>query len=395
MFNQIVSPYKMLLSLLIGSFSVAFLLSRTLNWLALTSWRRSIGRHWTERTRLLYPAVISAHLNDWLISINVGVLSYTFLPERVFLLATVSAFLGSRLAGFFLAREIYPSLRFKLWVHLVAAGLFLFSVRWFLLILAIFEMPPDWSITTWLIAACLFILWVAFHFGLGFVLLRWFRLLQPATEHLNALVAEVSQKMNVPVRATWILSTFIGNAAAFPQIRQLVFTDKLLATLSDEETKAICAHELGHLSEPRTVLVARTLTAFSFYPLIFARPLYSFGDNGVGIYDLFIIGFLIVLAFGRRVARRMEQRADKIAIENQLDGAVYARALARLYEMNHTPAVMQNANKVHPDLYDRMVAAGVTPDFPKPARAKRQSWTSLLMLFCLIATVLLILFVKA
>jgi Zn-dependent protease with chaperone function len=256
-------------------------------------------------------------------------------------------------------------------------------------------MPNNFGMVTWLIAISFFILWVALHFGLGFILLRWLRLLQPASEHLNALVAEVSQKMNVPVRATWILSTFIGNAAAFPQTRQLIFTDKLLATLSVEETKAVCAHELGHLSEPRKVLAVRTLASFSFYPLIFAKPLCSLGDNGVSVYDLLIIGFLIVLAIGRRVARRMEQRADKIAVETQIDGAVYARALARLYEMNHTPAVMPNANKVHPDLYDRMVAAGVTPDFPKAGRAKKQSWTSILMVLCLVAIVLLTVFVNA
>lgn len=77
----------------------------------------------------------------------------------------------------------------------------------------------------------------------------------------------------------------------------------------------------------------------------------------------------------------MEKRADRIAIENQADPAVYARALERLYQTNQMPAVMPpRMERPHPDLYDRMLDAGVTPDFPKPAPPKKQSWTTLLLL---------------
>jgi hypothetical protein len=37
---------------------------------------------------------------------------------------------------------------------------------------------------------------------------------------------------------------------------------------------------------------------------------------------------------------------------------------------------MPGKHLTHPHLYDRMLDAGVTPDFPRPAPAKRTAWTS-------------------
>jgi hypothetical protein len=45
---------------------------------------------------------------------------------------------------------------------------------------------------------------------------------------------------------------------------------------------------------------------------------------------------------------------------------VRARALARLYEDNLIPAVLPGRGRTHPDLYDRLLAVGVQPDFPRP-----------------------------
>lgn len=289
-------------------------------------------------------------------------------------------FLGAILAGFFFNREIFSFLSFGLWLRLVISALFLFFLSWFLILFFVFYMPENFGLMTWLIGGGLLLLMLTFHFGLGFLFLRWFHTLQPATESLKKLVAEVSEKMCVPVRATWILSTYVTNAAAFPQTRELIFTDRLLSILSDQEIKAICAHELGHINEPRLVIIVRGLVSFAFFPLIFLRPLSSLGDDGAGAIWLLIIICFGLLFTGIRVGRRMEKRADKIAVENFAGGAIYARALSRLYESNQTPAVMpRRSGKVHPDLYDRMVAAGVTPDFPKPLSPNRQSWTSYLM----------------
>jgi hypothetical protein len=62
----------------------------------------------------------------------------------------------------------------------------------------------------------------------------------------------------------------------------------------------------------------------------------------------------------------MEIRADVFGSWLHEDKSIYARALAKLYRANELPAVMSRKRLVHPHLYDRLRAAGITPDFPRP-----------------------------
>ena len=78
----------------------------------------------------------------------------------------------------------------------------------------------------------------------------------------------------------------------------------------------------------------------------------------------------------------MELRADVAAAGSDGESPSYARALEKLYEAGKLPAVMPGNSMVHPHLYDRMIAAGVTPDYPRPAPASRMSavaWVCLLI----------------
>jgi len=47
--------------------------------------------------------------------------------------------------------------------------------------------------------------------------------------------------------------------------------------------------------------------------------------------------------------------------------------LARIYEVNLLPAVTEKPG-THPHLSDRLLTAGVTPDFPRPVAAKSTTW---------------------
>lgn len=78
-----------------------------------------------------------------------------------------------------------------------------------------------------------------------------------------------------------------------------------------------------------------------------------------------------MLRFTRSLSQRMERRADELAFKQQLNEGVYARALEKLYRENQSPAVQVDDRQTHPHLYDRMLAAGITPDFPRPARPQR------------------------
>ena len=54
---------------------------------------------------------------------------------------------------------------------------------------------------------------------------------------------------------------------------------------------------------------------------------------------------------------------------------IYAKALLKLYEDQLAPAVGPKKRATHPDLYDRLLAAGMQPDFPRPSPALSMAWT--------------------
>jgi Zn-dependent protease with chaperone function len=183
--------------------------------------------------------------------------------------------------------------------------------------------------------------------------------------------------LRVPVSAVWILPSYVCNAVALPQIRQLIFTDRLLSIISTEQTKASCAHEFGHLRESRKLLFVRVLLLVLFFTVIFIRPFLAVEYDNQHVLRMLVIYFIFMwlnIFFAGRMTRQMEIRADKAMLENQMDTAIYARALALVYEANQMPAVMPRRSRgPHPDLYDRMIAAGLTPDFPKPSSPKRRA----------------------
>ena len=71
---------------------------------------------------------------------------------------------------------------------------------------------------------------------------------------------------------------------------------------------------------------------------------------------------------------RMEVRADTLACSNEVQDGVFARALIHLSELNLSPAVLPKRMWTHPQVYDRLIAAGITPDFPRPAPPEEKGW---------------------
>jgi Zn-dependent protease with chaperone function len=364
---------------LFGYFVIAALLSWFLNWLALIPWRRAAGQHWTERARRLYPARVSGQLNAWLIAVCLALFSCLHAPGPSFLAIYFAGFLGALLGSYPMSRAIFPEFRFSSWIHAVMFSLVYSGGIWVIFFVVALNMPNNFGLKTWLMGIAFLILQLALLAGLGLRLMRWFRLLKPASERLRSIVAETSAKMAVPVRAVWESTNPAANAVALVVTRELLFTQKLLATAPDDEIKAICAHELGHLNETRWVLAARILGTLSFFPFIFSRPIYvQQGPGGLAALAFFIL--LIRSRFLRKkLAHRMEKQADEIAMASVEGAPIYARALERLYQINQMPAIMRGKN-IHPDLWDRMVSAGVSPDYSRPQPPAAMSWTSTVLI---------------
>lgn len=352
------------------------------NWVSLSAWRRAATAHWTQRARLLWPVRISAGLNVFVFVFLLNQAHWLIFPNTMqwYISNGFGSLAGAIFGCYPLNKAIFPQLTLRDWWKQIAL---LWGIRfsiWIVLFSAIFLMPEKFGFKMLLVAGG----YLTFHFAILWgVLLKLLRLLKfvtPAGPRLQQIVAPLAGRMNIKVRGTWQVGGLIANALAIPTTRELVFTNRLLEICTDEEVASICVHELAHLTESKMVLFGRLLASLAFFPFIFFTPLmHQFEWFGLTIPYLWM--FLTIM-LARRLSRRMEKRADQMAANEQTNTRVYAGALEKLYRENQSPAVMPGNRQAHPHLYDRMLAAGMTPDFPRPPRAKRLTllgWCYLLL----------------
>jgi tetratricopeptide (TPR) repeat protein/Zn-dependent protease with chaperone function len=349
----------------------ACLMAALANWAGLIPWRRATGAHWTERARLLWPVRLTAGINVFLIPVVLFQAHWLLFPgtSQWWISDGIASFMGALLGCYPFDREIFPQLGFRNWWHQVIAGWGIRFGIWVALIAACVLMPENFGSKMLVVAGGYLALHFAIQWGLFLKYLRWVKFLKPAEERLQQIVNVTAMRMNVTVRAIWQLGGPLANAFAFPTTRELVFSNRLLEICTDEEISSICAHELAHLKESKTVLAGRLLGSLSLFPLIFITPLiHQFGTAGI---ILPYLGLFIVAKFARWLSHRMEKRADQLALTEQTDEGIYASALEKIYRESQIPAVNVNNKQTHPHLYDRMLAAGITPDFPRPAKPRR------------------------
>lgn len=348
------------------------------NWLGLNPWRRGEEAHWTERARRLWPVRMTAMTNVLLIPILLGEVQIVLLPgsSSWWFVSVLAGLFGAMLGNYPLDRAVYPRLHFRFWLHQAVAT---WGLRFgFLgaLVLAACLMPAQfgWGMVT--VVGGYLAFHAALQRGLFLQYLRWVNFLQPANPRLQEIVNAQSARLGIRPRATWLMGGVQALAYAFPTTRELAFSQRLLEICTEEEVSVICAHELAHLTESKAVLTARMLGSLSLFPFIFMRPaIHWFGPLG---FVVPLVALLILVPFTRRLSMRMEKRADKVGTDSQLNEGVYAGALEKIYRENQVPAVNASNRQTHPHLYDRMIAAGLTPDYPRPRKAKAMTWIGFL-----------------
>lgn len=359
---------------LLAALSAALLVFVT-NWLALIPWRRRRDSHWSEQARLVYPVFVAARTNFLVVPAILMLSVLLFYPTAVVAgwCAGVGALAGAFLATQPLNHEVFPRISLRGLLRASALGFLFRSFIWVVAVSAMILMPDRFDLSVLAVAMAVFGLWFVWLRG-GFIWIgRKTGLFQPAPERLQRLAMNVSVRMNVPFREVLLMRSPMAQAFAMPWGRQLLFTERLLELLPDHEVAAICAHELAHLTESRTVLWTRLAVSLAFLPWIFFIPL----ENAFGlpaILGLAVITITVPLFF-RKLSRKLESRADRLALAGEQSPGVYARALTRLYEDSLVPAIIGKKSMTHPHLYDRILAAGVTPDFPRPAPAKTMAWS--------------------
>jgi Zn-dependent protease with chaperone function len=328
-----------------------------------------------------------------LVPVNCTLVCWLVVSPGTLVLCAVfgAALTGSVLGSYRFDREQFPAFTFVFWVQYVAVMMVWRMGVWAALLGFTVLMPPTFSWWTLVLGVAAVGLVVGLHYGLWCWPLRQTGLLVPAPNPLREIVLRAAQRCGVRVRNIWLLRSPAGYAAALPSTGDLIFSEGMLAQQTPEEIDAVCAHELAHLNESRWAIFLRVLITLWILPLILIKPFMQvFGPTGVAL--LFLGAVFPLLIVGRRLGRRMEVRADAAAREHQLAAGVYARALERLYEINQMPAVMPSNRMIHPHLYDRLLAAGVTPGYPRPAKPGNMSWYGKLawMVMVALASVVLI-----
>lgn len=234
-------------------------------------------------------------------------------------------------------------------------------------------------------AALYAVVTMAWYRGAGVQLAARLGLAPPSEPRVRRLAEQAAARAGVTLRGCRTLEMLSANAFALPHTGEMGVTRAAAALLSDAELEAIFDHEAGHLAEPARVRAMREAVGLALAPVVLAKP-------AVGAWWLFgLLGVLLfayaVLWLGQRLILRMEHEADAHAHGG--DAEAYARALESLYRYNGVPPVL-GGRRSHPDLYDRMLAAGVQPDYPRPEPPRRSRGKALDVALLVVGTLVFV-----
>ncbi|MGC4071601.1 MAG: M48 family metalloprotease [Nibricoccus sp.] len=293
-----------------GVFSFAYVAVG--NALTLGTWRRSAGEHWSVRARALWPVRVASHTLGWFLPITAALcwwISARSTPWILLVVAALVSAIGVELGTLPMFREICPRLTVSALLRSAAIGLFFrfFYVSLLLIVAAIMPLQPGPAMGV--IAA------LALAFQLTWSLAGWIwtarllKFLVPGSSRIRTLVETASRQTGIACSRVWIMRSQAAQALALPATRELVFTERLLEIMPDDEVSAVCAHELAHINEPKSALIVRLLGALTWFPCIFILPL-AHALGGAGVFLPLAFG-----AFAPRLftafSRKMERAADR------------------------------------------------------------------------------------
>lgn len=335
---------------------------------------------WVERARRAYPARLVVALMVLFAPVISGVTAGLFagdlLPggwSALGAVAGLAAFIGAALVSYWLERRLWLGLEPRRFLRGMVVAWILLRGPLLIVAGANIAAADHFDARTLSILIAAGVAFVVVLLGGGTHVCRRLGAIAPADEALMAIVSRTAERVGRRPRAVWVARTLQANAWALVSSQQVVVTERARDALSEEELAAVVAHELGHLAEPRGVVLARRARMLALLPLCAVRTVVA----SRGLWDglALVVVVLGVVLLTRRLSRRMEQRADAIAHEHQGQEGVYARALEKLYRANLMPVVLPKSGGTHGHLYDRLVGAGAPPPYPRPrppATARRR-----------------------
>ncbi|MCP3977000.1 MAG: M48 family metalloprotease [bacterium] len=180
----------------------------------------------------------------------------------------------------------------------------------------------------------------------------------PASPQLAAAIERAAARSDSEVPKAFVVDSHAANAAALPARNLIITTQRLVDELGEAEQEAVMLHEIAHLNERRSVTRLRALSVLLYLPFLAVKPLI-----GSGILYL-AAAVLLVMMMRKRItvmSAAEEGRADHEAAELAHESHVFGEALLKMHQAALIPAFLKR--DPHGPLHERLVHAGVTPDF--------------------------------
>ena len=239
--------------------------------------------------------------------------------------------------------------------------------RWwpFITILGISLIAPNRLTSLWMIPWTLLAVLGLLSTRYMAELWQWSGVVRPAGERLATAVANAAQRAGVEAPRAFELETHAINAVALPIRNIVIFTQRMVDVLDDDELEAIALHEIAHLNERRSVSRIRTLGILGYLPILAIKPLFGAGIIAVVLALLLVVA---IARFVRRVSAVEETRADHVAVDSSHESHPLGTGLLKAHKAALIPSIVKG--DTHGPLHERLMRAGIEPDFepvePKP-----------------------------
>jgi Zn-dependent protease with chaperone function len=329
---------------------------------ATRGFRRDAPTHWAEVARLTSPARWGGALAPWLAGALGAVFSTALGPNPgvvVFWFA-LSAGVTHAAVARGIARLGLPRVGLRDGLRSTASLCLLVMAPLTIILVAIVVLPDrwGWGLALGLVptAAALWLVGGPLHVRL----MQRIGLVKPAGPELTEAWALAGGSGATAFELDWTMV----NAVALPKAGVVLFSRRAIEVLSVPHLAAVAAHEIAHLNEGAAARRVRTLAPLALLPLAASKA--AFASFGLGYLILMAGYWLLLPRLFQRFSQRMELRADEAAAGVKPDEGAYAEALEAIHRTNLIPAVFNSAGESHPHLYDRLIAVGRQPDFPRP-----------------------------
>jgi hypothetical protein len=200
--------------------------------------------------------------------------------------------------------------------------------------------------------------------GGGIWVARALGLAQPALPRAAQAVDWAAERVGERPAAVYELRWPRVTIDAFTFSRYLVITDAAAELLRDEELLALATRELTFFQQPWLTGTLRVADSAVVFVMLACMAIgVTVGGHAMMIGNATGFGAAFLM---RPLVRRLQLKADALAARAAIDPASALRALERQYELNLKPVVSALAGSREPHLYDRMIAAGIPPAYPRP-----------------------------